>query len=444
MKQQRINKLFGTDGVREKVGKSLLTNENLPKLGYAVGQQIIEKHGPHASVLFGHDTRISSSFIKTTLQSGLLLHPLTVVDAGVLPTPAVCRLVHQNKTFKAGIIITASHNKYHDNGIKIVDDQGAKNKEYTCAIEQFFSTVPETYDYSSLGNLNIWPEGADQYTSNLCSLFPPQFLKKSTIVIDCANGAFSHIAPQVFEKLGATVIPIHNNPNGTNINDNCGSLHPADLIASIQKNNANIGFGFDGDGDRIIVITKDGIQKDGDDILALLLQHPHYTNQQAVVGTIVSNEGLATWLATQNKELIRAGVGEPLVVEQLKQHKLVLGGEPSGHIILNNYLGSSDALFTALRLCEVIIQTDNWNCTTFDRYPQISLTIPVSNKIPLDQQPLARIIAQADSQLPHGRLIVRYSGTENILRITTEDKNKEQAHHVAHTLAEKVKQELSS
>jgi len=442
MKQQHRNDVwFGTDGIRKKVGHAPLTIEHLPKLGFAIGQQIINRYGPHAHLLLGHDTRISCSFIKAAIETGLLLHPITIHDAQILSTPAVCRLVKENPQMSAGIIITASHNHYQDNGIKIVDTDGIKNKADAAAIEKLFVTQSEKIsNYNTLGSINVWHNAADNYISSLCKLFPPKFLTGITVALDCANGASSQIAPKIFTTLGATVIIIHNQPTGTNINAQCGALHTDDLVKTVKENKADIGFACDGDGDRLVVITKDCIKKNGDDILALLLQHPHYAHEDTIVGTIMTNEGFKTWLAEKNKKLIRAEVGEPSIIELLNHHNLKLGGEPSGHIVMADYLCSSDAICVALRLLEIIIETNNWKLATFDQYPQINLTVPVSVKKPLSKQPFLHIIETAKKMLPKGRLIIRYSGTESILRITTEDHDKEHAQQIAHIVAEKLKQ----
>jgi len=434
---------FGTDGIRETVGKKALTIEQLPILGFVIGQWIINQYGNNAQILIGHDTRISCSFIKSALASGLLLHPLTILDGQVLPTPAVGNLVKNTNNIKTGIIITASHNRYHDNGIKIVGSNGAKIKNKVTEIESLFSLYSTVkHDYSTPGYIEPYASAAKDYISNVCGYFSASFLSELTVAIDCAHGAFSHIAPHIFESLGAHVIAINNNPNGRNINENCGSLHTEDLVSTVKKNKADIGFAFDGDGDRIVVVSKDGIKKDGDDILALLSQHPRYDNEKTLVGTIMSNQGLTSWLEKRNKNLIRSNVGEPSVIDNLNRNKLTLGGEPSGHIVLNDYLASSDAVFTALKLLETIIKTDNWNLTTFERYPQVNVTVTVKEKISLDKPHLAQIIDKARKELVSGRLIVRYSGTEPLLRITTEDNNKEHADNVAQKIAHQMQQEL--
>ncbi len=438
--------LFGTNGIRSIVGQAPLTFINLPLLGLAIGQSIINHYGKNAQVLLAHDTRISCSFIKSALGCGLSLHQLTIYDANVLPTPAGCRLVQQNQDFKTGIIITASHNPYYDNGIKIIDENGVKidEKEET-EIEHLFEKIKNSpISYDTLGSIHYWPYAADRYIATICSLFPAQFLDGITIALDCANGATSKLAPHIFRKLGATVIPIHNAPDGININEQCGTQHTQDLVNTVLAHNADIGFAFDGDGDRLVIITKDGIKKDGDDMLALLASNPPYDQETTIIGTIMSNQGLEQWLASHKKKLIRCAVGEPAVWKHLKKHNLTLGGEPSGHIIMTNYLSSSDAIYTALRLLGIIITTNNWKLETFTHYPQINLNIPVTVKNPLDKPPLKNIIEAAQTELPDGRLIIRYSGTEPLLRVMVEGQDQKKVNQVAQTVAHKLKKELST
>ncbi len=434
---------FGTDGIREKVGLKTLTLKQLPKLGMALGQWLIHHYGKNCHVLIGHDTRISCGFIKAALESGLLLYPLIIHDGQTLPTPTVCHLVKQSKQLSAGIIITASHNCYQDNGLKIINSNGSKIKKDTVEIEQIFQSSSElSYNYQNLGRLEIYSEALQRYISNICSLFSPEFLTGLTIVFDCAHGAFSTIANDIFNIAGAKIFTINSSPDGKNINKGCGALHTEPLQTAVERYNADIGFACDGDGDRLIAITKDGLKKDGDDILALLSQHPNYEHEAAIVGTIMSNQGFEIWLQERNKQLIRADVGEASVTEKLNENKLLLGGEPSGHIVMSDYLSSSDAIVIALRLLEVIIKTDNWSLQTFKRYPHVNLTIPVKKKIPLTEPRIKNVVSNAQDILAGGRLIIRYSGTESLLRITAEDSNEKKAEKVAHNVAQKMQREL--
>ena len=437
--------LFGTDGIRARVGQSPLTLHELSKLGYAIGQWLITKYGNKPYIFLAHDTRKSCHFIKTALESGLLLHPITICDACALPTPAVCQFVTEDNQLNAGIIITASHNLACDNGIKIINSDGIKiNNEDTKIIESYFYTdTPTVVNNETLGSLEQNPIADMEYIDTICSYFEEGLLEGKTIVLDCAYGSTALCAPLIFEELGAKVIPLHIAPDGFNINKKCGSTDTTVLEQTMKNQQADIGFAFDGDGDRLIIINKNGLKQDGDDILALLTQHPQYRKETKIVGTVLSNEGFNSWLKTQNKQLIRTNVGEKYVAEELLKHKTTLGGETSGHIVLSDYLPCSDAIFTALRICEVIIETQNWNLKTFNRYPQINLTVPVNHKSPLDQQPLAELIEDAKQQLPQGRLIVRYSGTEPLLRITTEDKDKDLAEYIAQKLAEQIQCKLN-
>lgn len=291
--------LFGTDGIRGTVGMYPMTIDQLPDLGHAIAQWICKKEAHNPVLLLGHDTRISCSLVKSALLSKLLLNPITIHDAYVLPTPAVYLLTKIDTTFHGGIIISASHNPFYDNGIKLVHAETGKLKtEDEQLIMSFFNNQATTAaSYATLGTVYPFLDAAQQYLDYLASWFADNaFLVGKKIVLDCANGATSAIAPRLLTQLGAQVITIHHTPNGRNINDACGALHPEDAQRAVIEHRADAGFAFDGDGDRIIAINRHGEVKDGDDILALLSNHPRYSESNTLVGTIVSNYGLERWL----------------------------------------------------------------------------------------------------------------------------------------------------
>jgi len=374
------------------------------------------------------------------------LHPVHVFDAGVLTSPAVCQLLQYSTDYDCGIIISASHNSYQDNGIKLVD---AHTGKVSATDEQLICQLLEeqknyTPDYSMLGKHTLVTDAAAQYQRYLTPFFEPNFLSGTKIVLDCAHGAAFQLAPQIFEQFGAEVIALHNKPNGLNINKQCGALSPQEAQNAVIKHNAAIGFAFDGDGDRVLAITKHGHLKTGDDILALLMAHPAYQHDTAIAGTIMSNMGFEEYLSKKNKKLHRTQVGDKYVVQAMVQHNLSLGGEPSGHIITRDYLNTGDGVFCALRLLQVIQASGNWELTTFAKYPQIIINLPVAQKITLDTEPLASLIDQSKSQLSDGRMIVRYSGTEPLLRIMIEDVRFEHAQAVGAQLAQQLKKTLSA
>lgn len=447
MGNRYMNKtLFGTDGIRTTVGHHPLTYQTLPQLGRAIACWAQKKYNKKIAVLLAHDTRISCSFIKSALKSGLLLEDIALYDANILPTPAICLLTRDHDNLDIGIIISASHNPYHDNGIKIVDKSGnkidASDEKIICSFLD--NQHSDHINYSSLGTDIVYEQASQYYYDYIINHFDPSFLQTLTIVLDCAHGATSDLAQKIFQYCGATVHTINNRPNGTNINNQCGALFPHNIQKAVLKYNADIGFAFDGDGDRVTIVTKEGIIKNGDDILALLSSHSQYNRMHSIVGTILTNQGLETFLKQHNKKLIRTQVGDKYVAQQLEKNNILLGGEPAGHIIMSDYLSSSDGIFSALRILETMTQTNNWDLVTFKSYPQFNVAVPISIKKDLNQYPLTTIIKEHEELLHDGRLIVRYSGTENVLRIMVEDKKQTRAEYIGKKLSQILAKELST
>jgi phosphoglucosamine mutase len=286
--------------------------------------------------------------------------------------------------------------------------------------------------------------GSDNYIRHLRTFFNPLFLQGRKIVLDCANGATFELAPRIFTEFGATIIALHNKPNGTNINAHCGTLHPNDVQKAVMEHHADIGFAFDGDGDRVVAINHRGEIKNGDDILALLLDHPLYTTTSTVVGTIMSNHGLATFLSLRDIALERTPVGDRYIADYLVKNSLLIGGEQSGHIILRDYLDMGDGIFTALRILEVLIAHNNWEMSSFEKYPQLLINLPVAIKKELTSPSIAAIIAMGNNHLHQGRLVVRYSGTENVLRIMIEDSELTHAQHIGTVVSQALQKELAT
>lgn len=428
--------MFGTDGIRATVGNSPFTAPDLHNIGLAVGTWIVNTYGENATVLIGHDTRLSCSFVKSSLKSGLLMHPICLIDAGVLPTPAVVQLALTHTAVDCGIIISASHNPFQDNGIKIID--GTKGKisaqDEQTITDLFFNAQPST-NYAQLGEEHFWNNAQKAYVDHINKFFAPDFLKGKKIVLDCANGAAYTLAPLIFKQFGAEVITVANEPNGKNINVESGAVHPEMLQKAVITHHADAGFAFDGDADRVIAVNASGDVRDGDDILAMLLDHPLYRNSTVLVGTIMTNKGLESWLAAKNCMLFRTPVGDKYISRKLCKDNLLIGGEQSGHIILNDYLPTGDGIFTALRVMEVIMHTGNAGMQTFTRFPQILINVPIHNKKDLTQEPFASMLKLREEELSNGRLVVRYSGTESILRIMIENEDKAQAEMIGRALA---------
>ncbi len=436
-----MQSLFGTDGIRGRVGTGLFVAERLIAFGNALGHWIITKHPAlEPRILIAHDTRASAPFIKSALKAGLLRYPLRVFDAGVLPTPAVAHLMQGN--FDYAIIISASHNPASDNGIKIMTARGKLSAEDELLVSSLVNNGTGVQGYEQFGSDEPFNSAQDQYCAKILQHFAPQLLAGVRVVLDMAQGATYLVASRIFTALGATVIARNDQPTGYNINAQCGSVYPAELQRAVVETSADIGFAFDGDGDRVIAVNREGVLKDGDDLLALLLQHPAYQASPAVVGTIMTNEGFADWLTEQNKQLIRTPVGDKYVAEQLNTQVLLLGGESSGHIILNDILGTGDGILAALRVLETVIRTNNWSLTTFDKYPQALINMPVTMRHDLETSPVQTIIRSAQQRLARGRILVRYSGTENVLRLMVETDNPSKAQLSCEQLAQDLGQLL--
>jgi len=438
-----MRNLFGTDGIRKPIGSEPFTDAGLEQLSHALAHWLLLTT-PSPSLLLAHDTRESVSWVKAVLKTHLLRYGITLYDMHVAPTPAAYALMQLKPELSAALIISASHNPYHDNGIKIVD---RKNSKLSLVDELHISQLYEQQlskpsSYTVLGTDELSIHWIHFYYDYMLSQFPANFLHGVTVVLDCAHGATATTAPFIFKTLGAQVIILNDAPNGRNINEDCGAVHPERLAQAIITHKAHIGFAFDGDGDRVIAVTHDGTIKNGDDILALLLDHPDYHATPTVVGTVMSNYGLEHYLSKRQCTLARTCVGDKYICEYLNVHQLLMGGEQSGHIILKDYLGTGDGVFTALRVVQTILLTNNWNIETFTKYPQITISVPVTQKHDLQSPHLALLIQEYQSQLQAGRLLVRYSGTENVLRVMVEDQDQHNAERICQKLSELLQKEL--
>lgn len=438
-----MSSFFGTDGIRGPVGKPPFNYEELFRLSYAIGRWALERFGARPTVLIAQDTRQSCAWMNAVIKSGLLLHPITLYDANVLPSPALLALMKNKPQFDAAIMISASHNLYTDNGIKIID---ALNGKITAQDEERISflaseNLPIAYD--SYGSTESFDQADSIYQHEIKKMLPDLALAGKKIVLDCAHGATFALAPALFSFFGATVIPLAVNPNGININKQCGAVYPQMLVNAVIDHQADLGFAFDGDGDRVVAVNASGHVKNGDDILAILLRNPIYEKTTTVVGTVMSNQGFEIYLAERGIKLLRTQVGDKYIAEQLAAHQLLIGGEPSGHIILNDYLPTGDGIFTALRICQTLMETGNWQLETFTKFPQIIINIPVHHKKDLASWPLRDMIDDTAHQLHKGRIIVRYSGTEPLLRIMIEDDDCDHARMLGTLLSQRLEKEIS-
>lgn len=414
-----MRSLFGTDGIRGPVGSGTFTREKLIQLGSSIARWALATWGPGASLLITQDTRISGDMIKACLKSGLLAHPVRVTDTFVLPTPAMAHFLKEG-AFHCALIISASHNPYYDNGIKIMKAESSKlSPQDEFIITQYMNDYVEHIPAFSGTDTPLF-DASGRYRELVKSHFPEDMLRNIQVVLDTAHGATSFVAPLIFKELGAEVITLHQSPTGSNINEGCGSLYPQALQKAVIEHKAHVGFAFDGDGDRLIAVNHRGIVKDGDDILAVLLSHDAYAHTPEVVGTVMSNGGLAQFVTAREKRLTRTAVGDKYIAERLVKHNLVLGGEPSGHIILRDLLSTGDGILVALRLLETMLQQGNMTLESFTKYPQILCHIPVTCRKELTHEPIATMITQAEAALQPGRVLVRYSGTEPVLRVMVE------------------------
>ena len=433
---------FGTDGVRGHADHHPFTQESLQRLGLAIGGWATKKYlRPRPKMLLGHDTRLSCGRIKEQLFEGLKRFPLDIIDAGVLPTPSVCQLINNDESFDFGIVISASHNPYFDNGIKIFDARLCKittQDEITITDNFAFGPIHfEGFD-TPQARITPWQEAGHEYMKLITGYFSPHFLQGIRVVLDCAHGATAVLAPAILRHFGAEVITVAVEPNGYNINEQCGSTYPHHLHKHLLTHNAHVGFAFDGDGDRIVAVNCHGQLKDGDDILALLLQLSEFSAATGIVGTLMTNRGLEDMLVRAGKKLLRTKVGDKHVVAGLESYNLALGGEPSGHIILRDYLMSSEGILIALKVLESMVYHHNWEMKSFEKYPQVLINVPVRMKRDLTEKPCSQVIQEYEASLSEGRILVRYSGTENLLRVMTEALTEEKAKQVAYELAQRL------
>jgi phosphoglucosamine mutase len=424
-------KLFGTDGIRARAGEFPLNAETIVAIGRAIGERLSGK------VLVGQDTRVSSPWILEHLQQGFLHTPATVQNAGVIPTPAVALLTRW-LGYSAGVMISASHNPYYDNGIKVFGPDGTKLKDADEAeIERrIFERLGSEANYAhtdkvpecevSAVNDTGWHE---RYQEILLSHFPQtDWLRGLRIVVDCANGAMSEVAPRVLTKLGANVVVTHASPNGTNINDRCGAVHVDALRSAMRSSTADFGVAFDGDGDRSMFMSSSGRLIDGDAVLLLMARRLRKNGQlqpPVVIGTVMTNFSLERMLKSEGVTLTRVAVGDRFIFDEMQRSGALLGGEPSGHVIFSDFKLSGDGLLTTLKVAEAIA-TDRASFEDLTRdwveAPQLLKNIPVRERVPLETLPAVQAkIADVMHELEgRGRLVVRYSGTEPLLRVMIE------------------------
>ena len=436
-------KYFGTDGIRGSISRE--TNpEFILKLGWAAGK-VFEEEGIKA-VVIGKDTRISGYMLETALQSGIIAAGMDVRLVGPMPTPAVSYLASSFKN-QAGVVISASHNSYEDNGIKFFGDDGKKiSDELEERIEKKLSEEIVVVSAKKLGKAARISDASGRYIEFCKSCLQRNInFNQLKIVLDVANGAAYDVAPKVFKELGAEIIVLSNQPDGTNINKNCGSTDIKLLQKEVIKNKADFGIAFDGDGDRLIFVDENAIELNGDDILYVLARDK-FENQitlgsKGIVGTIMTNKGLEISLAKMGVDLIRTDVGDRYVLQKLEELNWDLGGEQSGHIISLDSSNSGDAIIAAIKFLEAYVCSDlslKELLYPLVKYPQILVNLKTDNpeKI-LKNKSFKKLVTETLKKLEEydGRVNVRASGTESMIRIMVESKNEKETQLASKNLA---------
>lgn len=444
---------FGTDGIRGRVGDFPFIESSLHNLGLAIGHWIRDRYGSSQQkikILVAGDTRESCVDIKKILFSRIIQFGIDIADAGIIPTPAVCAFVVSQQDFSCGIMISASHNPFHDNGIKLFDGVLGKitaaDEEKIVSLFEFYAAgLPQVENRGIvLGNVSTMTNAIDSYVEKILATVPPYIGKGKRIVLDCAYGATFEAAPKIFRALGAEVIILHHEPNGKNINENAGALHPEELKKAVLANDAAIGFAFDGDGDRIVMVSAHGHVKDGDDVLAILLDLEEYAQEDVIVGTVMSNSGFHRYLELKNKKLVRAAVGDKHVVAKLEEYDSLVGGEPSGHIVLRNYLPSGDGLLVAVKILQSLSNTEKWALDLVAKFPQLTINVPVGKRRDLTSEPCLGVLNRYNALVKDGRILVRYSGTEPLLRVMVEGSSEQETVNIANQLALDLQQVINS
>ena len=442
----KTEKVFGTDGIRGKVGEYPMTIDFVMRLASSISKVMTPKGG---KVAIGKDTRISGYMFESALESAFVAHGLEVILLGPLPSPAIAHYTIKQKC-DFGIVISASHNSYEYNGIKIINHLGEKiDREIESIIESKLLDAPITNTAESLGKAKISNTSRNLYKSLLMSIFDDfddHFpLKGFKIVVDASNGAAYKIAPQILLDLGADVIPIACSPNGKNINLDCGSTHPETLRKTVVATEANLGIALDGDADRILIVDENGRILDGDQILYILAKSniSNASFNHKVVGTITTNSGLETKLKEMNIDLYRSDVGDKNVYSMMKKTGAIIGGESSGHIINSEYSPTGDALLTGLIVIRESIKNNSKISDLADDLellPVLNDNVDTKNMSEINENQLKEIADRINSENKDGRVIIRPSGTEPVIRISIENKDQKIAKKILETIRKNIKE----
>lgn len=438
---------FGTDGIRGKVGQFPVTPDFVLKLGWAAGK-VFAREG-HSRILIGKDTRISGYMFESALEAGLSAAGVDVLLTGPMPTPAVAYLV---KTFRAdaGIVISASHNPFFDNGIKFFSSEGTKlPDEIEQAIEAQMDIAMTTVDSAELGKAKRIDDAAGRYIEFCKATAGGISLKGLKIVLDCANGATYHVAPSVFTELGANIVEIASSPDGLNINEDCGATATKRLQTVVTAEKADLGIALDGDGDRVIMVDHQGEEVDGDELLYIIASQMRREGsfQGGVVGTLMTNFGLEQAYLREDIPFIRAKVGDRYVMEQLYANDWLLGGESSGHIVCRHLTTTGDGTVAALQILKAIVET---GCSLNElrhgmtKLPQRMINVRMPQKVNTNEIEAINIaVSTAEEELgERGRVLLRPSGTEPVVRVMVEGEDAGEVNRLCEKLAADVEKAL--
>lgn len=439
---------FGTDGIRGKVGTAPITPDFMLKLGWAAGK-VFAREG-RSKIIIGKDTRISGYMFESALESGLSAAGVDVLLLGPMPTPAIAYLT---KTFRcnAGIVISASHNPYYDNGIKFFSEQGTKlPDEIEHAIEAQMEMAMTTVEAAELGKARRVEDAAGRYIEFCKGTVSGDLqLKGLKIVVDCANGATYHIAPKVFRELGAEVVEIASSPDGININEECGATSTGQLEKVVVEEQADLGIALDGDGDRLIMVDHTSEPVDGDELLFIIAKELQRKNllKGGVVGTLMSNFGLEQGLKQAGIPFVRAKVGDRYVMAALAEHDWLLGGESSGHLICRHLISTGDGIVAALQVLRAMADTGSSLeelKSAMGKMPQTMINVRLSEKVDVISLPAVQVaVADVEARLgDRGRVLLRPSGTEPLVRVMVEGDDAIWVESLCKELAEVVQQAL--
>ncbi len=440
---------FGTDGIRGRAGEPPISADFMLRLGRAAGRVLAD--GERAPVVIGKDTRVSGYMLESALEAGLVSAGADVRLLGPMPTPAVAFLT-RTLGASAGIVISASHNPYHDNGVKFFGAQGEKlSDDVELAIEAELDAPSAPASPARIGKAARVDDAAQRYAQFCVAAVPGLHLAGLNVVLDCAHGATYQIAPKLFAELGAQVHAIGVQPDGKNINLDCGATHPAALQAAVCEHKADLGIAFDGDGDRVQMVDAQGRLVDGDDLLYILAadRHARGVLKGPVVGTLMTNFGIERAVTDLGIEFLRAKVGDRHVLQMLRERGGTLGGEASGHLLSLDHATTGDGILSALLVLEILKRNEttlSQALTNVHRVPQITLNLPLYNGAKVIAEPaVSKALARVEKTLRgRGRVVLRASGTEPLVRVTVEGEDGTEVNALAESLAQTVKLQARS